>query len=92
MFKLMLQLRRMSLPRFKWIGFTGQVLRHPDWSDRRLADDLRQQIDRALELGYAVLVAEGLQPGQEVVGAGVHVLTPGQKVRRYIEPARAASR
>ena len=44
-----------ALPRFKWIGFTGQVLRHPDWSDRRLADDLRQQIDRALELGYAVL-------------------------------------
>lgn len=43
-------------PRFKWIGFTGQVLRHPDWSDQRLADDLRQQIDRALELGYAVMV------------------------------------
>jgi len=42
--------------------------------------------------GNQVLVAEGLQPGQEVVGAGVHVLTPGQKVRRYIEPARAASR
>ena len=45
-----------ALPRFKWIGFTGQVLRHPDWSDQRLADDLRQQIDRALELGYAVMV------------------------------------
>ncbi|MFO1160510.1 MAG: hypothetical protein U1E60_16850 [Reyranellaceae bacterium] len=43
-------------PRFKWIGFTGQVLRHPDWSDQRLVDDLRQQIDRALELGYTVLV------------------------------------
>ncbi|CAN5847510.1 hypothetical protein BH11PSE3_BH11PSE3_27600 [soil metagenome] len=43
-------------PRFKWIGFTGQVLRHPDWTDERLAADLRRQIDRALELGYAVLV------------------------------------
>ena len=45
-----------ALPRFKWIGFTGQVLRHPDWSDQRLADDLRRQVDRALELGYAVMV------------------------------------
>jgi hypothetical protein len=43
-------------PKFKWIGFAGQVLRHPDWSDQRLADDLRHQIDRALELGYGVLV------------------------------------
>ena len=43
-------------PRFKWIGFTGNVLRHPEWSDARLVDDLRAQIDRALDLGYAVLV------------------------------------
>lgn len=43
-------------PKFKWIGFTGQVLRHPDWSDQRQVDDLRQQIDRALALGYQVLV------------------------------------
>lgn len=43
-------------PRFKWIGFTGNVLRHPEWSDKELVDDLRAQIDRALDLGYAVLV------------------------------------
>jgi hypothetical protein len=43
-------------PKFKWIGFTGQVLRHPDWSDERQAAELRRQIDRALELGYDVLV------------------------------------
>jgi hypothetical protein len=43
-------------PKFKWIGFTGQVLRHPDWSDERQVADLRRQIDRALELGYEVLV------------------------------------
>ncbi len=43
-------------PRFKWIGFTGDTLRHPDWSTPRLVDSLRAQIDRALELGYAVLV------------------------------------
>ncbi|MET0519487.1 MAG: efflux RND transporter periplasmic adaptor subunit [Burkholderiaceae bacterium] len=33
--------------------------------------------------GNEVLIAAGLRPGQEVVVAGVHVLTPGQKVRRY---------
>ncbi len=43
-------------PKFKWIGFTGQVLRHPDWSDERQVADLRHQIDHALELGYDVLV------------------------------------
>jgi hypothetical protein len=45
-----------AAPKFKWIGFTGQVLRHPDWSDERQVADLRRQIDRALELGYDVLV------------------------------------
>ncbi len=45
-----------AVPKFKWIGFTGQVLRHPDWSDQRQAAELRRQIDRALELGYDVLV------------------------------------
>jgi hypothetical protein len=43
-------------PKFKWIGFTGQVLRHPDWSDERQVAELRGEIDRALELGYDVLV------------------------------------
>lgn len=36
--------------------------------------------------GDTVIVASGLAPGQEVVTAGVHVLTPGQKVKRYVEP------
>jgi hypothetical protein len=43
-------------PKFKWIGFTGQVLRHPDWSDRRQVAELRHEIDHALDLGYDVLV------------------------------------
>ncbi|MEY8875450.1 MAG: efflux RND transporter periplasmic adaptor subunit [Leptothrix sp. (in: b-proteobacteria)] len=38
--------------------------------------------------GTQVLVAQGLSAGQEVVTAGVHVLTPGQKVTRYVEPVR----
>lgn len=41
--------------------------------------------------GNDALVAGGLQPGQVVVTAGVHVLNPGQKVRFYRETtARAA--
>jgi len=39
--------------------------------------------------GNTVVVASGLQPGQQVVTAGVHVLTPGQKVKRYEAPAPA---
>jgi len=35
--------------------------------------------------GNTVLVSAGLQPGQTVVTAGVHVLTPGQKVKFYEE-------
>jgi multidrug efflux system membrane fusion protein len=33
--------------------------------------------------GNVVLLAKGVTPGQEIVTAGIHVLTPGQHVRRY---------
>jgi hypothetical protein len=46
-----------TTPKFKWIGFTGQVLRHPEWTTEAHVADLRRQIDRALELGYEVLLA-----------------------------------
>jgi hypothetical protein len=54
---------------------------------------------RAAE-GNHVVVARGLEPGAVVVTAGVHVLSPGQRVRLYEDaaalaaavPARAASR
>ncbi len=36
--------------------------------------------------GNAVVVASGLSPGQDVVTAGVHTLTPGQKVKLYVAP------
>ena len=44
--------------------------------------------------GNTVVVASGLSAGQVVVTAGVHVLTPGQKVKLYEVgvPAAAASR
>jgi hypothetical protein len=60
-------------PKFKWIGFTGQVLRHPDWSDQELADDLRRSIDRALDLGYDVLVVRlwGMDLAQLEVATGM---------------------
>ena len=40
--------------------------------------------------GNVILVSQGIQPGQEIVTAGVHVLTPGQKVRRYQAPTDGA--
>jgi len=60
-------------PKFKWIGFTGQVLRHPDWSDEQLVDDLRGQIDHALDLGYDVLVIRlwDMDPYQLEVATGM---------------------
>jgi hypothetical protein len=43
-------------PKFKWIGFIGQLLRHDEWTVEQQTADLRRQIDRALELGYDVLL------------------------------------
>lgn len=40
--------------------------------------------------GNQIVVAAGLAPGQQVVTAGVHVLTPGQKVTRYGAPPAPA--
>ena len=40
--------------------------------------------------GNAIVVTGGLTPGQVVVTAGVHVLTPGQKVKFYVEPVPGA--
>ncbi|NBX55500.1 MAG: efflux RND transporter periplasmic adaptor subunit [Betaproteobacteria bacterium] len=42
-----------------------------------------QTIEIGTADGNQVVVASGLQAGQEVVVAGVHVLSPGQKVTRY---------
>ncbi len=41
--------------------------------------------------GNEVVVAGGLKPGQEVVIAGVHVLNPGQKVKRYVPPRESVA-
>ena len=41
--------------------------------------------------GNLVVISGGLQTGQKVVSAGVHVLTPGQKVTVYVDPAAKAA-
>jgi membrane fusion protein, multidrug efflux system len=41
--------------------------------------------------GNSVVVRGGLAPGQTVVTAGVHVLTPGLRVKLYAEPTAAAA-
>lgn len=49
-----------------------------------------QPIQIATADGNEVIVAGGLQPGMQVVSAGVHVLSPGQKVTVYKEKSPAA--
>lgn len=44
-----------------------------------------QPIEVATADGNDVVVASGLQPGMQVVAAGVHVLSPGQRVSLYKE-------
>jgi multidrug efflux system membrane fusion protein len=41
--------------------------------------------------GNDAVIAGGINAGQMVVTAGVHVLTPGQKVKLYVDPAAAAA-
>lgn len=41
--------------------------------------------------GNDAVISGGLQPGQVVVTAGVHVLNPGQKVKFYAEPGAATA-
>jgi RND family efflux transporter MFP subunit len=47
-------------------------------------------VSLAAHEGRQAVIAGGLAPGQEVVVAGVHALTAGLKVKRYVEPGQAA--
>jgi len=42
-------------------------------------------------VGDGLVIKSGLRVGQEVVTAGVHTLTPGQKVQRYVDPRGTAA-
>ena len=41
--------------------------------------------------GNEAVITAGLAPGQIVVTAGVHVLSPGQKVKFYVDPRMPAA-
>lgn len=45
-----------ATPKFKWIGFASPFMLHPDWSNDAIVAELRRQIDRALDLGYDVVI------------------------------------
>lgn len=50
-----------------------------------------QEVKLAGADGNEAVVIAGLMPGQIVVSAGVHVLSPGQKVKFYVEPGVPAT-
>ena len=50
-----------------------------------------QDVQVANADGNLAVITSGLSPGMQVVSAGVHVLTAGQKVRLYQPPAAAAA-
>lgn len=50
-----------------------------------------QAIQIATADGNEAVVAAGLKPGQQVVTAGVHVLSPGQKVTIFVDKAGPGS-
>jgi hypothetical protein len=47
-----------SQPAFKWIGVGSGLLRHADRSAEQHAVDLQEEIDRALDLGYDVVISQ----------------------------------
>ncbi len=49
-----------------------------------------QPVQIATADGNEVVISAGLQPGMQVVSAGVHVLSPGQKVSLYKEKVAVA--
>jgi RND family efflux transporter MFP subunit len=59
--------------------------------DRQAMTVCIQPIAVAGAEGNLLVVASGLAPGMVVVTAGVHALTPGQKVRWYVEPGSVAA-
>ena len=52
---------------------------------------LSQSVQVGMVDGNEVVITSGLQPGQQVVSAGVHLLSPGQKVTIYNATGKAAS-
>ena len=59
--------------------------------DRQSMTVQAQPVEVAGADGNAVIVTAGLRPGQTIVTAGVHTLTPGQKVKLYETPSAPAA-
>jgi hypothetical protein len=45
-------------PKFKWIGFLGEILLHPEWTTEQHVARLRGELNRAFDLGYDVVVSQ----------------------------------
>lgn len=59
--------------------------------DRQSMTVRAQAVQVAGADGNDAVITGGLQPGQVVVTAGVHVLNPGQTVKFYVEPGASAA-
>ena len=59
--------------------------------DRSAMTVKTQTVQLAGADGNDAVITAGLSPGMVVVTAGVHVLTPGQKVKFYVDPGAASA-
>lgn len=62
-------------PVFKWIGVGSDLLRHSDWSVEQHVAGLQAQIDRALELGYDVLISQQWELDEPGLAATIGTLS-----------------
>ena len=69
-----------ATPKFKWIGFAHQALWHPEWSIERQVADMKSQIERALDLGYEVLVVRLWDTGQAQLEKETGMIAGGDKI------------
>jgi hypothetical protein len=62
-------------PVFKWIGVGSDLLRHADWSVDQHVAGLQAQIERALELGYDVLISQQWELDEAGLAATIGTLS-----------------
>lgn len=63
-----------ATPIFKWIGIGSDLLRHADWNADQHVAALRAQLDRAIELGYDVLISQQWELDQAGLQATISIL------------------
>ena len=62
-------------PVFKWIGVGSDLLRHSDWTADQHVASLQAQIDRALELGYDVVISQQWELDEAGLAATIGTLS-----------------